>query len=139
MENASKALMIAGGVLIALIIITMFLMMYNNLSNIEKEQEEATKVEQVEAFNAEFEAYNKKVMYGVDVITLINKVAENNKKYKGNSEYQITVVLNNEVVTSSSHLVGKDEETYVYTCVKTEYNSLGRICKIEIKNYEKKR
>lgn len=133
MENASKALMIAGGVLIALIIIIMFIIMFNNLANIEKEQEEQTKVEQVAAFNAEFEAYNKKVMYGVDVITLINKVAENNKKYATNNDYQINVVLNDEVVTSSSHLIGTDEEKSIYTCVEIEYNSLGRICKMEIK------
>lgn len=133
MENASKALMIAGGVLVALIIITMFLMMFNNLSNIKKEQEEATKVEQVEAFNAGFEAYNKKIMYGVDVITLINKVAENNKKYASNSEYQITVILDGEAITSSSNLIGTDNEKTIYTCKKTEYNSYGRICKIEIK------
>lgn len=133
MENASKALMIAGGILVALIIITMFLMMFNNLSNIKKEQEEAVKVEQVEAFNAEFEAYNKKVMYGVDVITLINKVAENNKKYASNNDFQITVILDGEVVTSSSNMIGTDSEKTIFTCVKTEYNAYGRICKIEIK------
>lgn len=132
MENATKALMIAGGVLIALIIITMFLIMFNNLSNIKKEQEEEAKVEQITAFNAEFEAYNKKVMYGVDVITLINKVAENNKKYVDNNDYKISVKLNGEEVTSSNGLIGQDSEKSIYTCVQTKYNSLGRIYEIQI-------
>lgn len=132
MENASKALMIAGGVLIALIILAMFLAMFNSMSNIQKEQEEQTKIEQIAAFNSEFEAYNKKVMYGTDVITLINKVAENNKKYSMNNDYKIIVILDGVVVNNSSHLVGTNAERTVFTCKKTEYNSLGRICKIEI-------
>lgn len=132
MENASKALLIAGGVLIALIIITMFLMMFNNISNIQKEQEEQTKIDQIVAFNAEFEAYNKKVMYGTDVITLINKVAENNKKYSMSNDYKITITLDGGVVNSSSHLIGTDAERTIFTCTKTQYNALGRICKIEI-------
>ena len=129
MENASKALLIAGGVLITLIIITMFIMMFNNISNIQKEQEEQTKLEQIVDFNAEFEAYNKKVMYGTDVITLINKVVENNKKH---DDYKITVTLDGVVVNSSSHLIGTDAERTIFTCTETEYNTLGRICKIEI-------
>lgn len=132
MENASKALLIAGGVLIALIILTMFIVMYNNMANIQKEQEEQTRIEQIAAFNAEFEAYNKKVMYGTDVITLINKVAENNKKYNSNNDYKITVILNGTVVDSASRLIEDGEEKTVFTCVKTEYNALGRICKFEI-------
>lgn len=133
MENASKALLIAGGVLIALIILTMFIVMYNNMANIQKEQEEQTRIEQIAAFNAEFEAYNKKVMYGTDVITLINKVAENNKKYNSNNDYKIVVLLNDVEVTSSSHLIGTEAERTVYTCTKVEYNDLGRVNKIEIK------
>lgn len=132
MENASKALLIAGGVLIALIILTMLIMMFNSMSNMQKEQEEQTKIEQIAAFNSEFEAYNKKVMYGTDVITLINKVAENNKKYSTNNDYKITVTLDGVVVTSSSHLIGTDAERTIFTCTNIEYNNLGRICKIDI-------
>lgn len=132
MENASKALLIAGGVLIALIILSLFIMMFNNMSNIQKEQEEQLKIEQITAFNSEFEAYSKKVMYGTDVITLINKVAENNKKYATSDDYKIIVILNGVVVTSSSHLIGTDAERTIFTCTNMEYNSLGRLCKIEI-------
>lgn len=132
MENASKALLIAGGVLIALIIITMFIMMFSRISNINKEQEEQTKIEQLNAFNMAFEAYGKKVMYGADVITLINKVAENNKKYSGNPDYKITIILDGTEITSSSNLIG-EKESYIYKCEKMEYNSQGRICKITLK------
>lgn len=132
MENATKALLIAGGVLIAIIIITMFIMMFSRMSNMQNEQEEQLKIEQLAAFNAEFEAYNKKVMYGTDVITLINKVAENNKIYSGNTDYQITITLNGTVMTNSGTLIGTDYEQHIYKCTKMEYNALGRVSKIEV-------
>lgn len=133
MENASKALLIAGGILIALIVLTLFILMFNKMSSLQQEQEVQLKVEQLAAFNAEFEAFNKKVMYGTDVITLINKVVENNKKYSGNTEYQIIVTLDGEVTTSSTHLIGTDAESTIYTCTNLQYNDFGRVCKIDIK------
>ena len=132
MENASKALLIAGGILIALIIITMFIMMYNRISSIQKDQEEQTKVEQLSAFNAEYEAFDKKIMYGVDVITLINKATENNKKYSGNTDYQITITVDGVTMTSSDSLVGTDQEKTIYKCEKITYNDLGRVSSISI-------
>lgn len=134
MENASKALLIAGGVLIAIIIITMFIMMFNRMTNLQKEQEEQIKIEQLAAFNAEYEAYNKKIMYGTDVITLINKVEDNNLN-AGSDDYKIilNIDLNGTQITSSSQLIGTYELT-IFECKKIYYNDIGRVCKIEIKN-----
>ena len=132
MENATKALLIAGGILIALIILSLCIMMFNRIANIKKEQESQIKTEQILAFNAEYEAYDKQVMYGVDVITLINKVAENNKKYSGSIDYQITVILDGVPMVNSNSLIGTDQEQYIYKCTKITYNDFGRISKIEI-------
>jgi len=79
MENASKALLIAGGILIAIILLSLFLNMYNKMSSFQKTQQEQKKMEQIQAFNAEYEAFDKKVMYGTDIMTLANKAIENNK------------------------------------------------------------
>ena len=132
MENASKALLIAGGVLIALIIISMLIMMLNKMSNLKNAQQEQIEIEQLAAFNAEFEAYNKKAMYGTDVITLINKVAENNKIYSGNTDYQIVITLNGNVMTSSTTSIGTDFEQNIFKCTKIGYNEHGRVSSIEI-------
>lgn len=132
MENASKALIIAGGVLIAIIILSMFLVMYNRIANIKKTEQEQLKLEQLLAFNAEFEAYDKKIMYGVDVITLINKVSENNKTYFGYADYQISIKLNGTEIYESSSLIGTNFEKNIFECTKMDYNNSGRVCKIEI-------
>lgn len=38
-------------------------------------------------FNKGFQAYDKKMMYGADVISVVNKAIDNNKKYGGKGYY----------------------------------------------------
>ncbi len=81
MENASKALIIAGAIFLVIIIISFGVYTYQSIHNFSKMQDEQLEQKQVADFNKSFEAYNKSIMYGVDIATLINKVNENNKKY----------------------------------------------------------
>ena len=97
MENVSKALLIAGGILIAIIIISLFLSMYNRVSSIAKTEEEKKEIEQIQEFNAGYEAFDKSIMYGVDVITLFNKIDNNNHI---NPRNQIILKLDGDVVNS---------------------------------------
>ena len=62
MENASKALLMAGGILIAILVIGLVVYMFNTSSNLKKTSEDTELVEQIAAFNKEYEAYNKKLM-----------------------------------------------------------------------------
>ena len=94
MENASNALLIAGGVLISIIIIGVLVMGYQQWRAIPAEQEEILKTEQLAKFNREYEAYNKPKLYGTDVISVINKAVSNNKKYENNeSAYDVDIVF----------------------------------------------
>lgn len=80
MENASKALAIAGGILIAVMILVALVSMVQNSSQYSKSVEEQKKIEQITKFNKEYESYQKKLMRGTDVITVINKANNNNIK-----------------------------------------------------------
>ena len=91
MENASKALLMAGGILIAILVIGVVIYMFNSSSFLFKSSEDIERAEQIEAFNREYEAYNRKLMRGTDIISIINKVNSNNKKYEDIPEYQMTV------------------------------------------------
>lgn len=91
MENASKALLMAGGILIAILVIGLVVYMFNTSSNLKKTSEDTELVEQIAAFNKEYEAYNKKLMRGTDVVSIINKVNSNNEKYEDIPEYQISI------------------------------------------------
>lgn len=131
MENASKALMIAGGILIALIVITLFLYMLGNIRTIRQAEEQKIRTEQLQKFNEQYEAYNKKLMYGAEVLSVINKMDDNNKKYKNNTEFQITWEL------ADDELIGNIEKTDVYSCTDIKYSSqTGRVIKMTFKKYD---
>lgn len=81
MENASKALLIAGGVLISLLIMGLLVYMFANIGGYFNTEEEIEKTEQLVAFNNQFESYNRNLLRGTDVVSMINKALDNNKKY----------------------------------------------------------
>ena len=60
MENASKALIMAASVLIALMIIGALILMFNGLSSYQEVGQQNTREDQVIAFNSQFETYNRK-------------------------------------------------------------------------------
>lgn len=91
MENASKALLMAGGILIAILVIGVALYMFDSSSFLFQSSEDTELAKQIEAFNREYEAYNRKLMRGTDIVSIINKVNSNNKKYEDIPEYQMSV------------------------------------------------
>ena len=81
MENATKALIMAGAVLITIIVLGLFMYFWARLEEFPKQQEEIKEKKQITEFNREYESYDKDKMYGVDVVTIMNKVINNNKNY----------------------------------------------------------
>lgn len=98
MENASKALLMAGGVLIALLIIGALLLMFNNLSSYQKVGEQDTKEAQVIEFNNQFETYNRKNVRGSELYSLLNRVVDYNRRKStegvGNDQGQYVAYTN---------------------------------------------
>ena len=64
MENATEALLIAGGTFIAIIIISLLAYSFNNASYIPQEQVTEQDIGKLAEWNAEWEAYDKKMLYG---------------------------------------------------------------------------
>ena len=86
MENASKALLMAGGILIALLIIGVLVYSFESTTTYFGQEQQKEKIEQLTLFNNQFESYNRKLLRGSDVISVINRVIDNNQKY-GQNEY----------------------------------------------------
>lgn len=127
MENASKALLMAGGVLIALLILTLLVYLATSTTRMANSQDQRVKTEQTIAFNKEYEAYDKTKMYGIDVISVMNKAIDYNKRLDAeDDEYKINIILNlkqnfdrtKEVVTQK----GNGQKTY-----KTEIEEEGTL------------
>ena len=131
MENASKALIIAGGILLALFIITVTLYMILYVRTIRQAEEAKKEIEQLHTFNQSYEVYDRKLLYGAEVISLINKIKDNNQKYQQSSTFQMNYILTDFTEDSI-------EKTGVYTCTNIEYNDeTGRISSMSFKKYER--
>ena len=77
MENASKALIIAGAILISIVIITLGVMIVNNVRNTISENSNLS-AQEIASYNAEFEAYEGNYRSGSQVKALVNAVNAHN-------------------------------------------------------------
>lgn len=81
MENATKALLMAGGVLIALLILGALIMLMTNLQNYQNANDRSIKNTQVAEFNNQFNPYNKDDLTLMELKSLYNKIESNNERY----------------------------------------------------------
>ena len=99
MENATKALLIAAGVLLAVMILSLVAFVYNQMSDYYQNRSNDAVKEQAEAFNKEYEAYHRDKVRGSDIISLMNKIVDYNKRYaeeQGYKKINITIdIVNN--------------------------------------------
>lgn len=82
MENASKALLIAGGVLIAILLLTLFSYLFTQMASSTSSIYNSMSKHEIDEFNQQFLNYEgKKELTAQDVETLIN-LAEDARKNK---------------------------------------------------------
>ena len=74
MENASKALLIAGSVLIALMVLGALVLMFGNLTNYQRTVDESNVSRQIAEFNNQFMPYEKKELSLMELKTVYNKI-----------------------------------------------------------------
>ncbi len=135
MENASNALIMAGAVLIAVIIISVFLLVvglvreYNATSSSEK------LAAQVEAYNRFFvysKYYNESTIKGFDAYNIICKALDMNQEL--DDEFQITIKVNGSTITSEPTAYKDNiswlEEDHSYSYELNE--NTGRVAVINI-------
>ncbi len=88
MENASKALIIAGGMLIAILVVSLLVMGWNRITDYNRKQDEIETLEQITKFNKEFESYNKKIVYGYEIVSLYNLIDDTNTRFREEDGYK---------------------------------------------------
>lgn len=102
MENASKALIIAGAILLAILIIGLGMMVFNNAKNALTSAN--LDQEQIDAFNSKFESYIGNNKRGTDVRTLCSTVSSSNAT-ESEDEYKITIVYEGNNYKTQSELM----------------------------------
>ena len=93
MENASKALVIAGAILISILIIAIGMYIYSSSTDSIQEGISSMTTQQKEAFNANWTNYEGRLT-GSQVKALINKLMSNANTYQEEAGKVITLVYN---------------------------------------------
>lgn len=149
MENASKALVMAGGILIALLIIGLLVYSFGTISGYFSSEQDVEAAEQLKVFNDQYESYNRKLLRGTDVISVMNKVLDNNDKYGINGYDEPDYIMKAEFILSEEigglqvgktynvetiQTIRNDEESFtefkrkVFDCIRLQYNkTTGRV------------
>lgn len=99
MENASKALLIAAGVLVGVLVASLAVYLFMDFGSQTAEMNKQNEQKQLSAFNSQFTSYatykdkddNWKITI-YDIITLRGKAEENNEKYE-DSQDKIDVII----------------------------------------------
>lgn len=124
MENASKALLIAGGILLALMTLSLIVYVSTSTTRMAEAQDAKKASEELAAFNASYEAYNKTRMYGTDVITVVNKAINYNGKLD-NSQKNEAITIKVEVTENFAATKQIIEEYADNTVKKGDVTEIG--------------
>lgn len=117
MENASRALVIAGGVLLSLIIIGVVMFAYRGITSIQKEKDISLSNEQVSKINEQIEKYTKKsVIYGSEVLSICNAIEDYSRKYPESEGYQ--------KITAKIKIKANGKDNDIKECFKDEYDGI---------------
>ena len=80
MENASKALLMAGGILIALLVIGTLILMFSDISDYQNSKNNMQKSLQIAEFNNQYMPYNKDDLTIMELKTVYNKIMSHNSR-----------------------------------------------------------
>ena len=87
----------AASVLIAIVIISAFILMMSNLTSYQESSYQSNLSAQIAEFNNQFVTYDRSDIRGSDMISLMNRVSDYNARYadsEGFTEMQITIKMN---------------------------------------------
>lgn len=148
MENASKALIMAAGVLIGVLLLSLAVYLFMDFGAKSAEIRNQIESNQLTQFNAQFNVYEgRKDITIYQIISLVNLAKENNEKHKDDgvfeTDYRIQIFLGNndltseivseedklQYITENNEVEGTKDENGVdevkpkvtYECTKVEY------------------
>ena len=120
MENASKALMMAAGVLIGLLILSLAVFLFTNFGAASAEAHRQNEENQINQFNAQFTVYEGTGKKSANLSSMINKVTMSN----GGSENKVLIEFDGKLYEEAeiNNIVDLLSATDTYE-VKCEYDS----------------
>ena len=124
MENATKALEMAGSVLIGVLLLGCILFAYSQMSELKDTEHKSEVAEQAKDFNQDYEAYNRNNLYGSDMFSLANMIEDYNKKEADGKAYgkiEMKITLKTQIINASFFT----STTYDGDSLNQKYDSLS--------------
>lgn len=124
MENAAKALLIAGGVLIAILILSLFSYLVTQMGGSTSKIYSTMSQKEITEFNQKFLNYEDRELNIQDVITIVNMAKDNNEKSNRNTTISVFVGGQNWVNKTSNQLndLIKEKLEVKYQCKQVLIN-----------------
>lgn len=124
MENASKALIIAGAILLSILIISLGIMVYNNAKNTVGNA--SLNKQEIEGFNSEWLAYEGTNKTASEVKSMIQAVnASNSAENRNQSNRFITLTTGGTATTTAAATMPASTATSTVSNNKTYTVTLG--------------
>lgn len=140
MENASKALIIAGGILIAILVISIGVYLFANYADMGSSYEQNFSTAETQKFNVNFTKFKDRNDITIqEIVTLVNFA----KQYKEKTEINVTISIPSKpdlityLETNPSGSISRDEKIIEdlikensdkkFTCTNIEYGNDGRV------------
>ncbi len=130
MENASKALIIAGAILLSILIISLGIAIFNQASGVVNNNA-MTEVE-VNSFNQKFEQYTGEKVRGANINALIQAVNTNNMANNDDESKQVKLVGVNPMTGSTNQYEKSAKTGQTYSAKPTKTTTGGLISEITI-------
>lgn len=122
MENASKALIIAGAILLAILLISLGIMIYNQASGVVNNN--AMSEVEVQQFNQKFTQYEGERVRGATVNTMLQAVLSNNVSQDGDRKISVKIGNSQVLSTTATSISTKATAGKTYK-VECKYSSSG--------------
>ncbi len=127
MENASKALLMAGGMVLAILLLTILLYAWNLFSDYQSSDDRLADIENTAKFNQQFTNYDRDDVQGYELISLINQIVDYNERKTSDTKNDnkeknnpIIITINMINFTERKKLVYGDENNVLITEDKYE-------------------
>ena len=139
MENASKALIIAGAILLAILIISLGIMIYNQAAGVV----DSTAMDEVAvtSFNKKFTQYEGKNVRGTQVNALLETIVQNNLSNSSDASKQVEVEVSatnwgtgTKPSGKITSMTSKANTGNSYTVTTTKNTKSGYITKVTIED-----
>ena len=133
MENAPKALLIAGAILIVILLICVAVLIVNSISGVTNQSRATAEAYSAQIFNSQFTSYFSNSATGSQAKTLVSKIMQNNSsvnsaRFSPDSHH----IYVNLYLTNTIHTTNKITHKWKARDLNTIYNKISNNSKYSI-------